>query len=109
MKKNHIYRVTFVNHSKVYEIFARKIDDQAMIGFIALSELIFGERSSLVVDPSEEKLKNEFQDVQCSYVPIHSIIRIDSVEKEGIAKIVGESSQNNVSPFPLYTPKPSKD
>jgi hypothetical protein len=75
-----------------------------MFGFIEVEELIFGEKTSVVVDPTEENLKTEFEGVKRTYIPMHSIIRIDEVEKEGSAKI-SEGSENgsNVMPFPIYT------
>ena len=41
---------------------------------------MFGEKSQMVIDPSEDKLRTEFTGVQRSFVPMHSIIRIDEVE-----------------------------
>mgnify|MGYP001351204290 CR=1 FL=1 len=35
-----------------------------MYGFIVVENLVFGENTSLVVDPSEEKLKTEFENVK---------------------------------------------
>jgi hypothetical protein len=54
----------------------------------------------MIVDPAEEKLKNEFTDVKRSFIPMQSIIRIDEVEKEGAGKIT-EAKGGNVSPFPF--------
>ena len=72
-----------------------------MWGFIEIEEFLFGERSQLLVDPSEEKLKNEFQGVKRSYIPMGAIIRIDEVEKEGAAKISESNGGANVSSFPM--------
>jgi Domain of unknown function (DUF1820) len=54
------YRVTFLNQGKVYEIYARNVAHGEMFGFIEVSDIVFGERSQVVVDPSEESLKHEF-------------------------------------------------
>ena len=48
-----------MNQGKVYEIYARSVGEGALYGFIDVEELVFGERTSVVVDPAEEKLKNE--------------------------------------------------
>jgi hypothetical protein len=99
-----IYKVIFQNRNQVYEIFARQIFQSDMWGFIEIEEFLFGERSKIVVDPSEEKLKNEFSGVKRSYIPMHSIIRIDEVEKEGAARVTegdGGSASNVVSAFPM--------
>lgn len=91
-----IYKVIFHNQNEVYEIYARHVYQSDMYGFIEIEELVFGERSQLLVDPSEEKLKNEFATVSRSYIPVHSLIRIDEVEKEGVPKI-SESKGENVT------------
>lgn len=96
-----VYKVIFHNQNQVYEVYARQIFQSDMWGFIEIEEFMFGERSKIVVDPSEEKLKNEFGDVKRSYIPMHSIIRIDEVEKEGSATISESSGGGNVSSFPM--------
>jgi len=106
-KKKHIYKVVFHNQGKVYELHAREVSHGQMFGFVELADIIFGERSAVLVDPSEERLKTEFEGVKRTYIPMHSVVRIDEVEKEGANKIVSaESGAANVTPFPvpLYTP-----
>lgn len=104
MTKKSTYRVTFHNQGKVYEIYARKVNQSGLFGFIEIEELLFGEKSSVVVDPSEENLKSEFSGVQRTHIPMHSVVRIDEVEKTGHPKIMeATSSAGNVSPFPVYT------
>ena len=83
-----LFRIAFVNHGKVYEVYARKVGQGAMLGFVDVEDLVFGERSTVVVDPSEEKLSAEFSGVRRFHVPVHSVIRIDEVEKRGTARIL---------------------
>jgi hypothetical protein len=59
---------------------------------------VFNERSQVLVDPSEERLKTEFTGVRRSFIPMQAVIRIDEVEKSGVSKI---SNGDNVSPFPM--------
>lgn len=101
MGKKRIYRISFVNQGKVYEIYAHSVGASGMLGFVEVAELAFGEKSALVLDPSEESLKNEFQGVRRSYIPMHSIIRIDEVEKRGIARMRDAGDASNVAPFPV--------
>jgi hypothetical protein len=104
MSKKSTYRVSFHNQGKVYEIYARKVHQSGLFGFIEIEDLVFGEKSSVVVDPSEEKLESEFSGVQRTYIPMHSMIRIDEVEKTGHPKITETSgSSDKISPFPVYT------
>lgn len=104
MENKSIYKVTFINQGKAYEIFARQVYQGEMYGFIVVEELIFGERTTVVVDPSEERLKDEFESVKRTLIPMHAVMRIDEVSKEGVAKI--SDLGDKVTPFPstLYTP-----
>jgi hypothetical protein len=105
MATSHIFKIMFVNQGKVYEVYARKVSQGGLFGFIEIEELVFGERSSVVLDPGEERIKSEFAGVKRTYLPLHSILRIDEVRKQGTAKIVALEG-GNVTPFPssLFQP-----
>ena len=110
MEKNQrIYRVIFSQDEKVYEIYARYISEESLMGFIEMEELIFNDNSSVVVDPSEEKLKTEFQEVKRTYIPMHMILRIDEMEKRGSSKIKSPTAKGNVHHFPGVFNKKMKD
>src|SRR5690606_37808864 len=101
VKPPRIYRISFYNTGKLYEIYARGITQGELYGFIEVSDIVFGERSSVVVDPSEEKLKGEFGDVRRSFIPLHAIVRIDEVDKQGTARISSATDRDgNVTRFP---------
>ncbi|MCB1842716.1 MAG: DUF1820 family protein, partial [Halioglobus sp.] len=55
------------------------------------------------------KIKSEFAGVKSTYLPMHSIIRIDEVDKQGTSK-VSKLEGSNVAQFPLpvYTPGSDK-
>jgi hypothetical protein len=112
MSKNSIFRITFLQQGQVYEVFARHVSPGGLLGFIEIEELLFGERSQVVVDPSEERLKTEFEGVRRFYVPMHAVVRIDEVEKQGVPSIrqPGEG-QASVSafPIPIYSPEEGGD
>lgn len=101
MAAKRVYKVVFFNQGKVYELHARGVGQSAMYGFVEVSGLLFGERSGVLVDPAEERLKAEFEGVRRTYVPIHSIVRIDEVEKEGVNKIIPVADGDKVMPFPV--------
>ena len=105
MASSHIYKVMFMNQGKVYEIYAREVSHGELFGFIEVEELVFGERTSVVVDPSEERIQSEFAGVKRSFIPLHSVIRIDEVEKQGVSKISSAEGGNIAQfPMPVYTP-----
>jgi len=74
------------------------------MAFVELGDLIFNNKTDVVIDPSEEKIKAEFGGVKTTYIPVHAIIRIDEVNKTGPNKIrpIGdkESMLNRIAPFP---------
>ena len=100
MASSHIYRIVFVNQGKVYEIYARKVSHGTLFGFLEVEELVFGERSSVVLDPAEERIKSEFAGVKRSYLPLHAVIRVDEVRKQGVSKISALEG-GNVAQFPV--------
>jgi hypothetical protein len=100
MASNHIYKIIFVNQSKVYEVYARKVSHGSLFGFVEVEELVFGERSSVLVDPAEEHIKTEFAGVKRSYLPLQAVIRIDEVRQQGVSKIKALEG-GNVAPFPM--------
>jgi hypothetical protein len=105
MTAQHLYRIIFMNQGKIYEIYARNISHGELFGFIEVEELVFGERTSVVVDPSEERIKSEFEGVQRTYVPMHAVMRIDQVEKQGVSKISAVEGGNVTQfPMPVYPP-----
>ena len=87
-RKKKLYRVYFSSEGKAYEIYARKVDGSEMPGFIQVEELVFGERTSVVVDPGDEALRKEFAGVTRLHLPYHAVSRIDEVEKSGPGRVV---------------------
>ena len=100
MSASPIYKVIFYNQSDVYEIYARDIYQSDIYGFVEVEEFVFDERTQVIVDPGEEKLKTEFAGVKRSFIPMQSIIRIDEVDKEGQGKVTEIKPGDNVAHFP---------
>lgn len=102
-----VFRVQFHNAGKIYELYVREVQRAPhLFGFIELRSFLFHKPTQVVIDPSEEKLRVEFGEVESTCVPLHSVIRIDEVKRPGIAKIK-ESDGSNVTPFPGKVPEPS--
>ncbi|MDG2297069.1 MAG: DUF1820 family protein, partial [Gammaproteobacteria bacterium] len=80
MATKNLYKITFTNQGKLYEVYAKSVSNSNLLGFIEIESLVFGEKTSLVVDPSEEKIKTEFEGVKRTYIPMHSVLRIDEVD-----------------------------
>ena len=102
--QEHIYKVVFFNQGQIYEVYAHSIYQSELAGFIEVEDFIFGSKSQVVIDPGEDKLRAEFAGVQRSFIPFNAVIRIDEVEKEGVAKIT-DTDGSNVTPFPMPMPR----
>lgn len=103
MSHSRLYRVSFLNQGQIYEIYARDVSHGGLLGFVEVEKLVFGERSAVVVDPAEEKLKTEFAGVERTFIPVHAVLRIDQVKQVGAARVhaaAGESAK--VMPFPVF-------
>jgi hypothetical protein len=108
MAKKRLYKIQFVNQGKVYEVYAKHVGQSNLFGFLEVEGLVFGEKSAVVIDPSEERLKAEFEGVPVTHIPMHAVVRIDEVEKQGAAKITpldGKGENIVAYPFPGGVPK----
>lgn len=97
-----LYKVTFLNAGKVYEIYARTVASGALWGFTEVSDLVFDVHDGLVIDPTEERLRDEFGNTRALHLPMHSIVRIEEVERKGQSAIRDAATgEKVVTPFPL--------
>lgn len=98
----HLYKIVFHNHGKVYELYARRVAASDIWGFTEVGELVFDVHDGMVVDPTEERLRDEFGNTRVLHLPMQSIVRIEEVEKKGQSAIRdADSGERVVTPFPL--------
>ncbi len=102
--KKPLYKVIFFNHGKVYELFSKSVSSSGMWGFVEVSDLVFETGEGLVVDPTEEKMRQEFSGARVLHLPIQSIVRIEEVDKRGKCMIRDKESGEKVTPFPMSPP-----
>lgn len=97
-----LYKVTFLNAGRIYELYARRVSSGALWGFTEVADLVFDVHAGVVVDPTEERLRDEFAGTRVLHLPMQSIVRIEEVEKKGQSAIrdagTGEAV---VTPFPM--------
>jgi len=55
----------------------------------------------IVVDPTEEKLREEFKDTRVLHLPMQAIIRVEEVDRKGSLAIRDASDGQKVTPFPM--------
>jgi len=99
-----MYRASFLKHGKVYEMYCGDVNSTSMWGFVELSGLVFDSRDAVVVDPVEERMRDEFEGVESLFLPLHSVLSIERVNKRGQAVIRDRESGEKVTPFPLSPP-----
>ena len=101
-KRTNLYKVVFSSQGQVVELYARQVGQGELFGFVEVEELVFGARSAVVVDPSEEALRSEFGGARRLFLPLHSVLRIEEVEREGPARTrPAKDATGIVTPFPV--------
>ncbi|MBS0555973.1 MAG: DUF1820 family protein [Proteobacteria bacterium] len=105
MRNKKLYKVTFVSQGKTLELYARHVASSALWGFTEVGDLVFEQDRGVVVDPTEEKLRDEFGDTKMLHLPMQAIVRIEEVEKRGALSIRDATSGEKIMPFPLAPPR----
>ena len=106
MRAKKLYKVSFLHLGKCYELYARHVDTSPLWGFTEVGELVFEPAGSgLLVDPTEERLREEVADTPVLHLPMQSIMRIEQVDRKGALVIREAGDGQKVTPFPL-PPKP---
>jgi hypothetical protein len=72
------YKVSFTRDQELYQICARQVHASDLYGLIEISDFVFPE-GRLVFNPGEERLRREFEGIQRTFLPYHTIVRIDEV------------------------------
>ena len=100
-----LYRVQFISSGERYELFVKELLTSNIFGFVEIADFVWDTHTELVLDPSHEKLKAEFGDVNRTFIPMHNVLRIDQVKKQGSARITQLSDKVVSLNSPIYTPK----
>lgn len=100
MNDSILYKIIFLNRSKVYELYARDVFSSEIYGFIYVSDLVFDQHKTIVIDPAEDKLRDEFENVNVLHLPMQSVIRIEEVKKKMSCKIRDIKKGDNIAHFP---------
>ena len=108
MSKKSLYKLAFYQNNRIYELYCRNVNPSYLYGFIEASNLVFETDTTLVVDPTEERLREEFADVEVLHLPMHSVIRVEQVTKRGQCVIRDSEGGNKITPFPVSMPKQPK-
>jgi hypothetical protein len=102
MSSSRLFKVTFHTAGNVYELYARRVSSSALWGFTEVADLVFDSGDSLVVDPTEERLKSEFADTRVLHLPMQAIVRVEEVDRRGQLRIRDSNTGERViTPFPV--------
>ena len=102
MRTRKLYKVTFLHLGKSYELYARHVATSTLWGFTEIGELEFEPSGEgLVVDPTEERLRDEFKDTRVLHLPMQAVVRIEEVERKGALSIRDAADGQKVMPFPM--------
>ena len=72
------------------------------MGITEVGELVFDVRDGVLVDPTEERLRDEFGNTRVLHLPMQSIVRVEEVEKKGQSAIRDAATgEKVVTPFPM--------
>jgi len=85
--KPNLYRINYINHNQVYELYAKHIATDKLFGFISISDILFDLKDTVVIDPIEEQLKTEFKDVEVLHVPLSQVLKVEEVKHKKSCKI----------------------
>jgi hypothetical protein len=96
-----LYKVTFLHLGKSYEVYARRVASSHLWGFTEVAELQFDAAEGLVVDPTEERLREEFRDTRVLHLPMQAIVRIEEVERKGKVTIRDAAGGAMITPLPV--------
>ncbi len=102
MSKEPLYKVVFMQRDEVLELYARYITEDSLVGFVEVEELVFSDPDAkIVLNPNLEKLKQQFDGVQRTYLPIHTILRIDEIDQPSVATVIhaDKAKLSNVTPI----------
>lgn len=101
-RKTALYRITFISQGKSIELYATQVASSELWGFIEVAGLQFEPAGDgLVIDPTEERLREEFADTRRLHLPMHAVLRIEEVERRGVCRIRDAATGEKVVPLPL--------
>jgi hypothetical protein len=103
MKSKKLYKVTFLSQGKTLELYARHVGSSGLWGFTEISDIDFDSQSEgIVIDPTEERLREEFKNTRVLHLPIQCVVRVEEVEKrEPLVIRDAANGERVVTPFPM--------
>ncbi|MCA1926980.1 MAG: DUF1820 family protein [Calditerrivibrio sp.] len=93
------YKIQFYDSKKeIFTLKAKSASPTSFLGLIEISEIIHKEESSILITPEDDKSRIEFKNVNKTYIPIGSIIRIDEIiedDKQFLFRLVKDKDEDS--------------
>lgn len=107
MKSRKLYKITFLSQGRTLELYARHVASSALWGFTEVGDIVFDSHGEgVVIDPTEERLREEFGNTRVLHLPIQSIVRVEEVQKRQPPVIRDAANgEKVVTPFPIAPPQ----
>jgi hypothetical protein len=107
MRSKKLYKVTFLSEGKTLELYAHQVASSALWGFTEVGDIVFdAQGEGLLIDPTEEKLREQFQNTRVLHLPMQCIVRVEEVEKRApLAIRDAATGERVVMPFPVAPPQ----
>ncbi|MDI3262494.1 MAG: DUF1820 family protein [Fulvimonas sp.] len=102
MDSRKLYKISFLSLGKCYELYAEHVASSPMWGFTEVAGLVFDPPApGRVIDPTEERLREEFKDTRVLHLPMQAVVRIEEVERKGAMHIRDAMGGEKITPFPM--------
>jgi hypothetical protein len=107
MGSKKLYKVTFLSQGKILELYAQHVGSSVLWGFTEVGEIVFDSQGDgVVIDPTEERLRDEFKNTRVLHLPIQCVMRVEEVDKRApLAIRDAASGERVVMPFPTAPPQ----
>ncbi|MEC9492989.1 DUF1820 family protein [Flexistipes sp.] len=89
-----IYKLQFYQDKEILTLYAGTVNPSSFLGLIEVSGIMFMGESDILVTPNEDKIRNEFKNVESTYLPVNSIVRIDYVNLEKETPVIKLHDKN---------------
>lgn len=84
MKKEHIYRVRFVEKSQAapMEALVRHVEPSMLPGLVCLRDFVFKDATKMIILPEEDAASKRFRSTLSMHIPYHNILFVEEIRDE---------------------------
>lgn len=84
-----LFKIQFIRpDKKILTIHSSEVNTSSFLGLIEVKDIVFMDTSELLITPEDDKIRQEFKNVERTFLPINSIVRIDEVVYEKANSVI---------------------